>query len=812
MPADPQPDGAIKIFYSYAHKDEKLRSELGGHLSALRRAGKIADWFDRQIKAGEDWRGKIDERLNSADIILLLISSDFINSDYCYDIEMARALERHRAGAARIICVIIRPCDWQRTQFADLQVLPVGATPVTRWDDLDEALLNAAQGIGEVVDELLAKPAGMPAPVATTSGPLPVTLPRPPVVGFVARRDTEGNDILARLKAELALGNDQLIALWGPGGTGKTTLAAQVARELRPQFPQRLAWVSAHARADFTLPTLLDDIAAQLGRTDLRPLKLEDKEPQVSALLAHAPALVVLDNFETVAPEEQARCLDFLAARAACAALVTTRDDTRRDDVRSIKLAAMSPDEAQEFLRRLVGQTRKPEHFAALDADALIAQCEANPLVLQWVVKQIDLAHRPQTVLDDLAHGKGDAAERVFTRSFNLPQVGDDGRATLLALSLFVPSATRPALVEVAGFDDDLQRLERAVENLSALWLIETTPGNERLLLRGLTRQLAQARLNQDAHADDYRRRFVAHFLRYAVVHEQPTPEDYDLLEVEKDNLSAAMDVAEGLRDRQSIMRLTGILIGPPDGRMLYVRGYWNQAIQCCIQAVTAAQAAQDEFSVAQFGAHIANIQIDRGEYAAARQTYHQILESFKRMRDDANVATSLHQLGRLAQEQGELDEARRFYDESLAIKQKLGNQQGIALTMGQLGYMAYDQGDWAEARRCCEKTLEISQAIGDQITFSSALHQLAMISEQQGELDEARRLYGESLGIKRKLGNQSGIAFTLHGLGLLAETEGDRTEAARLLREALSIFERLGSPNAEETQRDLARVEGEGG
>src|SRR5205085_862092 len=83
-------------------------------------------------------------------------------------------------------------------------------------------------------------------------------------------RDTEGNDILARLKTELAPESNQLIALWGPGGTGKTTLAAQVARELRPQFPQRLAWVSALARADFTLATLLDDVAAQLGRTDLR--------------------------------------------------------------------------------------------------------------------------------------------------------------------------------------------------------------------------------------------------------------------------------------------------------------------------------------------------------------------------------------------------------------------------------------------------------------------------------------------------------------------------------------------------------------
>src|SRR5205085_6039368 len=228
--------------------------------------------------------------------------------------------------------------------------------------------------------------------------------------------------------------------------------------------------------------------------------------------------------------------------------------------------AAMSRDEAQEFLRRLIGQAGHPQNFAALDMDALIAQCEANPLVLQWVVKQIDLAHQPQTVLAELAQGKGDAAERVFTRSFNLPQVGDDGRAALLALSLFVPSATRAALAEVAGFDDDLPRLERAIEHLSALWLIETTPGNERLLLRGLTRQLAQARLNQDAHAADYRRRFVARFLRHAEAHNQTTPEDFDALEAEKDNLLAALDVAQAQSDWQSVMRLADVLAIPYEG------------------------------------------------------------------------------------------------------------------------------------------------------------------------------------------------------------------------------------------------------
>src|ERR1041384_3042982 len=113
MPTKPPPVGAVEIFCSYAHLDENLRAELERHLSPLRREGKIKSWFDRMIKAGTDWRGKIDEHLNSADIILLLISADFIHSDYCYDIEMARALERQSKGEAHVIPVILRPCAWE---------------------------------------------------------------------------------------------------------------------------------------------------------------------------------------------------------------------------------------------------------------------------------------------------------------------------------------------------------------------------------------------------------------------------------------------------------------------------------------------------------------------------------------------------------------------------------------------------------------------------------------------------------------------------------------------------------------------------
>src|SRR5262249_46305512 len=145
---------SVTLFYSYAHKDEMLRDELEKHLSTLRRQGVIAEWHDRKITGGTDWAQAIDTQLTTASIILLLISPDFIASDYCYGVEMKQALERHTAHQARVIPIILRPVDWKGTPFAQLQCLPTNARPVCIWHNRDEAFLEVVRGIRQVIEEL----------------------------------------------------------------------------------------------------------------------------------------------------------------------------------------------------------------------------------------------------------------------------------------------------------------------------------------------------------------------------------------------------------------------------------------------------------------------------------------------------------------------------------------------------------------------------------------------------------------------------------------------------------------------------------
>lgn len=147
----------IRVFYCYAHQDKALRDELANHLSALKRLGQITEWHDRQIRPGTEWKNEIGQRLDAADLILLLVSSDFIASEYSWSIEMKQALKRHQEGSARVIPIILRPVDWQVPPLGELQVLPTGGKPVTEWANKDQAFRDIATALRDVVADIHAK-------------------------------------------------------------------------------------------------------------------------------------------------------------------------------------------------------------------------------------------------------------------------------------------------------------------------------------------------------------------------------------------------------------------------------------------------------------------------------------------------------------------------------------------------------------------------------------------------------------------------------------------------------------------------------
>lgn len=237
----------LKIFISYSRTDEDLKNKLVTHLASLEREGLIESWDFRMIVPGDEWDKEIYKELEGADIILLLISPDFIASNYCYDVEVKRALERHQIGDARVIPIILRHVDWIHAPFSKLQALPKDANPITSWSDEDKAFLDVIEGIRRAVNKWKGKKVDHQ-------------------IEFVNRFD-EIRDITKTFYAPFLL-------ISAPKEYGKTRLLEQVISHLEPQhFCVHLRLIKEES---YNIRKLAFQILENLGESSSRLLELTE--------------------------------------------------------------------------------------------------------------------------------------------------------------------------------------------------------------------------------------------------------------------------------------------------------------------------------------------------------------------------------------------------------------------------------------------------------------------------------------------------------------------------------------------------------
>lgn len=333
----------VEIFCSYAREDNALRDELEKHLGILRRQGLISSWHDRQIVPGTDWAKSINTHLETASLILLLISPDFLASDYCYGLEMKRAMERHQANEARVIPILLRPVSWEGTPFSKLKVLPSGGIPLRsqRWHSIDDAFVDIANRIRAMLQE----GAFLPARLSTPSLPQIWNIPYPRNTFFTGR-----NEVLMRLSnalaADQALSQPQAIS--GLGGVGKTQLALEYAYRHRQDY-HAVLW--AQADLSETLITSFLSIAFLLN--------LPEKNIQESAqivvavkrwLQTHTSWLLILDNADDL---KLAR--DFLPPIVDGHIILTTRAQAIGSFARHLGVDTFSVEQGIVFLLRRSG-------------------------------------------------------------------------------------------------------------------------------------------------------------------------------------------------------------------------------------------------------------------------------------------------------------------------------------------------------------------------------------------------------------------------------------------------------------------------
>jgi len=434
---------AIEVFISYSHQDQALRTELEKHLSNLKRLNIITTWHDGNIPPGKELEPEIMNHLKRAQIILLLVSADFIASDFCYTKEMKEAFARHDANQARIIPILLRPTDWQGTPFSKLKMLPTDANAITLWPTPDEGFVDVVNGIRIAIDDLISKGQSSNPPPAKRNIPFD----RNPL--FTGR---EG--VLELLHATLNAGKTTALtqAISGMGGIGKTQTAVEYAYRYQDDY-ECIYWIKAESRE-----SIISDFVTTAYLLDL-PEQQEQEQSRVVAAVKrwfqeNTGWLLIFDN-----ADDLTIIRDFLPQGGKGHILLTTREQATGRIAQRIEIEKMEPEEGALFLLRraaILAQDAPLEDASPNDHEAarkIVQAMDGLPLALDQAGAFIDETQCSLTdYLDffetrqaDLLKRRGrlatdhpDSVAATVSLSFEKVQKANPAAADLLCLCAFL--------------------------------------------------------------------------------------------------------------------------------------------------------------------------------------------------------------------------------------------------------------------------------------------------------------------------------------------------------------------------------------
>ena len=485
---------------------------------------------------------------------------------------------------------------------------------------------------------------------------------------LISRRTASmsGADIVDYVTEKLNPHNNSWVTLWGKGGVGKTTLGIEIARHWKKKYGGRVVFSDAAKKVHFTRESLLKHIFKQLRGSEAPATRQQMDEAEAHALVAQSPTLILIDTYERVMTDARKSIMEWLE-EARCVALFTSHE--RVDRTTNITVPSMSADEAHELIRRLFSNSSVPDKFTEEISRRISETAKGRPILIEWIESQINiLGVPPRKVFRELKRGKDDGSGPIFDRFFDLPQLGEDGRVALLALSLFVPDASREALAAVAGFPGDDVRLTNALESLHRLKLIRGDDKNERFTLEGLTLDMAAARLRTSPYAPDIWRRFTDYF-------NDPGLRDK---EKEKSNIVRAIQTAACAHDWDSVVELY-------DATDEFMR----DAFKSWVEAIRLAEEYAEQQIRVEARPRPRLIEIQHRDKGAAREHYAGI--EAKLGREEKHWRTVVRcavkfQLGVFACDCGDYALARELMQEAQALQEKIEHHFGVAMTCNNLG------------------------------------------------------------------------------------------------------------------------------
>jgi predicted ATPase/DNA-binding SARP family transcriptional activator len=632
---------------------------------------------------------------------------------------------------------------------------------------------------------------------------------------------------MMQLQQRLLTAGARLLTLSGPGGSGKTRLAIEVASRLLEPFSGAVWFVPL---ADVSDAGRI--VSAVQEALQLPPLSEKEPLEQVTEALSKQSCLLVLDNFEQVVEEGAAVVQTLLARIPTLTCLLTSRQRLNLAGERELTLMPLPIPEVLDTPEQLLEMAsvqlfvdraqaaRADFQLTRSNAQAVAELCrhlEGIPLALELAAARAQVMSPAQMLgqlanrLDFFVNRQRNTAARHKTLratiewSFRL--LSAELQPFFAGLSVFRGGWTAEAAEVVCEEAMALDYLVQLRE--CSLIFAQEEADTIRFQMLETLREYASEQMSPEQRRQVQRR----HTHCFLTLAEFAAPQLQgaeqaswlERLETEHGNLRAALerclrDEEKGKRSKQQSeedspspealgLRLAGALHW-----FWQVHGYWKEGRTYLTQALGREGAAAKTKERAEALNGAGNLAYNQGDFAGACRFHEESLAIRRELGDKRGIAKALNGLGNVAYDQGDYETARTLHAESLGLLRELGDRQGIAISLINLGSVIHYQGDYRAATTLYAQGLSIKRELGDKRGIAISLNNLGNVTHDQGDFAGARRFHEESLAIRRELGDKRGIANSLNNLGNVAYDQGDYETARTLHEESLGIKRELGA------------------